>query len=429
MSEQVKNKIDNISNYTMFSLNSDDKNLAKIPQYLERANPKGWIDFGIHNDMPDYYGSLLSKCGLHRSICEGKARLIAGQGFEKNGLDPKTLEFLKNRFGEKDFEEMSTMWATDLVVFGAFALNIHWSKDRTQIAKVDWISPSNLRIAVPDQKKPEIEKYYFCLDWKNYKKNDVILYDGFSTTNRKSRSQILYVTGYTPCKYFYGEPSYISNCLSIENNYEIQAFHYNNIRNSFSPSFLINFVQDIPSDEAQDMLVRRTKANYAGSRKSGEVMVTFSRMGEQPIVTPLGLNQNDQKYIELETVIEKNILAAHQVTSPEIFGIKSEGGIINNQTSVLNALEVFQAMYVNPQQQVIEKTLNKLFRINRLEPVKLAKYKINFAKTDLSVDDILKIISAPVSNEVKVNMLVSNGYTEEEAKKFVPEQKEVNTQI
>jgi hypothetical protein len=44
---------------------------------------------------------------------------------------------------------------------------------------------------------------------------------------------------------------------------------------------------------------------------------------------------------------------------------------------------------------------------------------LNFTKMDVSINDVLSILSAPVSDEAKKSLLTINGYSEEDANKLV----------
>lgn len=89
----------------------------------------------------------------------------------------------------------------DYEVYGAFALNIIWSKDRSRITEINYVDVSKLRVSYPKLKK-SIKKlrifgkigrsYWFSDDWKDLTKYPPVLYQGFSTVNRKKASQIYY---------------------------------------------------------------------------------------------------------------------------------------------------------------------------------------------------------------------------------------------
>jgi hypothetical protein len=81
---------------------------------------------------------------------------------------------------------------------------------------------------------------------------------------------------------------------------------------------------------------------------------------------------------------------------------------------------MFRSQYIVPKQRFIEKQFNRLSRINGItDRLELANYELNFAKMDLSISDTLSILSAPITDDAKRNLLIINGITEEDANKLV----------
>ena len=394
---------------------------ADVPLYKETKNIGGWIDFGADNLMPNYYLGLMSRSSIHNAILKGKAQMIGGNGFNKDAMSNEGLNFLMNPYNELDLDEILARCSYDLEVFGAFALNIIWSKDRTRIAEIAYISPQRLRIAVPNKKYPNVEEYYLCEDWENWRKKEVVKYPGFSIRDRKSASQILYVKEHRPGRYFYGEPEYTSAARWIELDYEVSYYHLSNIQNGFSPSLMINYVSDIPSDEEMDLLIRRTDREYKGAGSAGKVIYTFSRDKDSaPIITPIEPNSSDERFLQLNDQLTQGVFTGHRVTNPAIFGVRDKGGLITNKSDLLDSLEAFQSMYITPKQRMIEKELQRLMSINGItDKIEIAEYEMKFSKVDLTVADIMSILTSPLSDNQKFELLCSNGYNDETARKLI----------
>lgn len=390
------------------------------PAFSESINTGGWINFGEDNDLPDYYIDLLSKSSVHSAIVKGKSQIIGGYGWEKQGLSNEALTFIKNPNNKESLDDILAKVSYDLETFGAFALNIIWSNDRTSISNISYISPQKLRIAAPDLSS-KVDDYFICDDWKNIYVRKPVRYAGFSTVDRSDGSQILYVKEYRPGRYYYGEPEYICALKWIELTYEISNFHLSNMRNSYTPSLIITHISDIPDKEKMDMYYKRLARQYEGAGNAGKIITLFAPSKEKaPEVTPLNTNDNDTKYIEVSKEAISGIFTGHRVTNPAIFSVKEEGGLINNSNELLDSLEMFQSMYVKPKQLFIENIFNKLARINGIEDtLNITEYKLNFTKADLTINDVLTILQAPITNEQKINMLIKSGYDEDEAVKLV----------
>ena len=406
-----------------FSFNAVGKD---IPQYKESVNQRGdFINFGEDNQMPNYYISLVDRSPKHNAIVHQKAAMIGGNGIVKTGLSNEALNFIANTMNELDLDEILARISYDLEIYGAFLLNIVWSKDRSRIAEINYMNPQLMRVQKPDPDYPQVENYWISKNWNDLNKeaNKPVLYPGFSLVDRSHPSQLLYCKQYQAGKYFYGVPEYISGARWIEMEYEISNFHLNNIRNGFSPAMFINFPTGIPTDEAMGMNNKKLTKELASPKNAGKTFITYSEDKDSaPTITPIDINQNDGKFIQLNEIITEGILGSHRVNDPALFGLNTglDGGLQSSQTAILNSLEMFRSQYIIPKQRFIEKVLNRLARINGVNDyIEIAEYELNFSKMDISIADVLSILTAPISDEAKKNMLSINGYSEADANKLV----------
>lgn len=395
-----------------------------IPQYKESVNARGgFINFGDDNLMPNYYISLTDRSPKHNAIVHQKASMIGGNGFNKTSLSNEAINFISNVANDEDLEEILAKISYDLEIYGAFLLNVVWSKDRSRIAEINYMNPQSMRIAVPDKEYPNVEQYWISRDWSNINKesNRPVLYPGFSVRDRSNPSQLLYCKTYQAGKYFYGVPEYISGSRWIEMEYEISDFHLKNIKNGFAPSMFINFPTGIPTDEEMAINDKKLMRQLAGPKGGGKAFITYSETKDTaPIIQPIDSNDNDSKFIELNDIITEGILGAHRVNDPALFGLSKDTGIFVGQTQILNSLEVFRSQYIIPKQRFIEKIFNRLARINGItDRLEISEYELNFTKMDISIGDVLSILQANISDDAKKNLLVINGYSEEDANKLV----------
>jgi hypothetical protein len=389
----------------------------KIPQFEESINKsKGWVEYGEDNQFPYYLISLIAKSPRHASIVKKKAMLIGGRGFLKVNLQSDTMEFIANKKNEYDLEEILSKISYDLELFGGFALNIIWSKDRTKISEINYIDVSKLRVAIPDPDQPDEEKYFICDGWENTRKYSPVLYDAFSTVNRKQASQILYVKGHRAGTEFYAQPDYLPAIYWMEMELKISEYHLSQIIRGFHPSFHINWpIGNSAGDEEMDELVRRLKMQFSGSTNAGESFISFSEDENKPTITPIQENSSDEKFIGLDELIEKGILHSHRVNNPELFGIqdRNAGKLGNAKSDRIESMMEFEIDYVIPQQRILEKIINKIAAINGLtDKLSINKYTDAYKKvgTDSSTD-ILNIISNQfITPRQKYYMLMSLNY-------------------
>ena len=390
-----------------------------VPTYIEKRNRGGYIDFGKDNLYPTYLMSLVNRSPLHNAIVNLKASMIGRNGFISANWNPETINFINNTTNELDLEEILAKISLDYVIFGGFCLNIRWSKDRSKIAEINYISPLDVRIAIPAT-NIEPESYYISSDWVNVRNNTPVLYPAFSTINRAEASQILYYKEHRGSNNFYPVPEYLAGINLMETNYQINEWHLHNIIQQFSPSMHINFNYVPTSDEERDEIVRRLKMEYEGAKKAGNVIISFTEdPTKKPTIEPINLNDSDQKFIELKKDVLDGVISAHGLTDKKLLGLEISGELGGHKNELLESLSVFQAMYVSAKQRSIEKVINMLGRVNGLtDKIVIKKYDTNLSPT-ISVGDMLSILQATISDRQKIELLVNNGYSRDTAELLV----------
>ena len=408
MSEEVKKYV-----IKRFSSIGNDLN---IPLYKEKKNTNGWWNYGEDNLMPEYFLGLLSRSPKHNAIIGTKQQLIAGNGWQKEGLTPATLMFLKNSYGEADLDEIAARAAYDFEIFGAFALEIIWNSDRESIKCINHIPAHKVRTKV--HVDGEDDGYYICNNWKKWANAPIVFCPKFSTINRKETNQILYCRKYNPASEIYGVPGYLSAARWCELEYEISNFHLNAAKNGFTPGIRINIPYGIPNDDAIDREIQRLRNEFEGTNNANAPIITFSDGDDNKItIDSLDSNSSDERFIQLNKEITEGIMTGHQVTSPTLFGVMQEGMMLN-KTATINDLQQFQAQYITPRQNYIEKIFTRIGLINGAEEIFLNKYELDY-DVELSVGDLLAVLVSELPVEQKKQVLISCGYRPEEANRLV----------
>ena len=349
-------------------------NSQTAPQYNERATRAGYISYGEDNLFPDYLISLMNQSAKHNAILKRKAMLIGGNGFDMNGLDGIANSFLLNPYNDMDLNDIVFRTSYDLELFGAFALEIIYSKDRSKIAEINYIPVNKVRLSEDNK------SVFYSNDWTNLRKFAPIKYPVFNPKNPVA-SQILYVKEYRPGVEYYGQPEYLSCTNWIELEYEISLFHLNQVKNGFAPSMVINFTNGVPSDDEMSDVIRQLQNDFEGARNAGKVMFLFSDGVDRAAqITPIQLTDTDERFIELNKEITQGILTGHSVTNPGLFGISTPGEL-GQKTVILESLEIFQAFYISPKQQLLERVFNRLLKFNNsTSKLTLMEYELDIEK-------------------------------------------------
>jgi hypothetical protein len=349
-------------------------NTSNAPQYIEKASRAGYIFYGEDNLYPDYLISLMNRSAKHNAILKRKAMMIGGNGWNLDGLDGVASQFVANPYNELTLNEIAFRTAYDLELFGAFALEIIYSKDRTKIAEINFLPANKVRVS-------DCKKYmYYSDDWSNTRKYTPVKKPMFNSKNPVA-SQILYVKEYRPGSEVYGQPEYLSCVNYIDLEYSISLFHKNQVDNGFAPSMVITFRNGVPSDDEMRSVIRQLQTDYEGATKAGKTMFLFSDGSDNaPTITPVELNDSDERFIELNKEITQGILTGHSITNPIIMGIAIPGSL-GAKNEIVEGVEMLQAMYINPKQAILEAVFNRLLKFNGSNStLVLNKYELDIEK-------------------------------------------------
>jgi hypothetical protein len=207
--------------------------------------------------------------------------------------------------------------------------------------------------------------YSYNYDWINVFKYKTKIYAAFSEYNKKDRTQLYMWQGESPSQNLYNLPSYASAINWITVDSESSEYHKANINNSINPSMLIQYFEKPSTTEEKQQVLFDLNQSFAGARKTGRAMVTFSDSKElAPSVTQMPANQLDKTFIQLTDTVNRQVCYAHRL-DPQLLGLKTPGSL-GNSGELEYAYNIFNAQVIQPAQRDIEKILNKFIKINGL---------------------------------------------------------------
>lgn len=328
---------------------------------------KEWISYGDDNLYPNYLIELLNGSPIHNEIVKKKVDMTSSGGFKyKTSLE----SIINNPYGSEHLNDIVYKNTYDLMYSGAFALLVTWSKDKSVVSRVQYISIDKIRIAKPlenpdtdaeryEREQEGVEFYYISQDWSNTRKNKPELIQGFSEQYKDALTQLYYVKEYRPTYEWYTLPDYIPATPWIELDREIANYHLNSAKNGFTPSMVINFPTQ-PTAEEQRIIAQKLKEQYQGTDNANKVFLTFSPSPEtKPEIIPINLNDNDDRFTTLTTLIAENIMMAHRANAV-IVGIQTAGKL-GSSTEVEEYEDLFQRQVIYQKQQLIERSYNRIF--------------------------------------------------------------------
>lgn len=342
-----------------------------LPVFNEPRN-SDWVKYGSDNLFPKKLQDLSNRSALHNAILSSKVDNACGDGLTYEGEEhKKTEQFIKSVNGTESLEDFTRKLIYDYVLYGGYAINVIWSKDKKTIAEMHHIDFSKIRCGKQND-KGIVDTFYFSNDWSNYRKAEYapVEIPAFDMNNKKA-SQLLYVKEYRPGCDYYPYPSYVGALAYIEIDTEISNFHLAHIKNGMQPNVLINFNNGIPTVEERKKIERQIENKYNGTDNAGKFILTFSEDKDKaPTVTTLSPSQLDKQFIQLQATVLQNILSGHKVVSPMIVGIKTEGQL-GGATELENAFNIYTKTVIKPIQEIVLRSINLITGINGLNEIEI----------------------------------------------------------
>ncbi len=355
---------------------------------VQEVRGKDWIEYGDSNGewrnlYPQFLIDLYYSSSITAAIVNATAEMISGEDIVITDEDDRDEEarvklqnFMNNANGNETLHEVLKKVAFDFKLQGAFALNIVWSKDRTQIAEIYHIPVEKIRCERPDE-FGKTRGYYVSGDWANTRTNKPYRVPAFNVNDRTSPNQILYTGLYSPNMNSYYTADYIScNNWSLIDS-KVSEFHLNNISNGFTGSFMISFANGIPTAEERRQIEQSLEAKFTSEKNAGKFVLTFSDDKTRvPEITSISPSDLDKQYLALQELLTSNILSGHRVTSKTLMGLDSANGFSSNADELLNASNFYLNTVVMPFQGQILKVLHKIFQVNNMDmPVQFVQLK------------------------------------------------------
>jgi len=334
---------------------------ALQPVFTEKKS-KGYVEFGELNNYPEYLLSLYNESPKHGAIVKSKSTYIFGSGFENKGK--------ANSRGES-WNDILKKCVKDDELFRGYYLQVIWNRIG-QISEVYHIDFSKVRVS------KDLSCFYVKNDWKDWKEKPRE-YPQFSTQN-PTGSQIYYKREYNPTSEIYPLPSYFQGLNYIESDIEVSRHILGNAKQGFVGSTLINLNNGDPINEEHKGEVEKGLLKKFTGDSGKRVVIMFNKSKENSAdIQSLGTTMlTKEDFTNINSLIQQEIFASHQITSPSLFGIKTEGQL-GSRTEIRDAYEIFNNTYVAERQDEFNQVFTDFrnlkgevgeFNIIPLEPLK-----------------------------------------------------------
>jgi hypothetical protein len=331
------------------------------PSIIEQKN-KDWVQYGDDNNYYQYLIDLYHSSPTNNACIKGTVDQIFGKGLEVTRASrdlPGYIEF-KKLFSADDLRAV----AMDLKMLGQASFQLVKSKDRKKYVQAKHFPQQTLRPAKCNE-KGEIEKYYYCPDWANMKRNHTPIEFRAFGYDQSANECILTIKPYSTGSFYFAPVDYQGGTQYANLEAEISNFHINNIMNGLAPSMLINFNNGQPPAEVKDTVEAQIKQKFGGSSNAGRFIISWNDGKESAAdITPVQLSDAHNQYQFLSQESMQKIMVAHRIVSPLLLGIKDNTGFGSNADELKSASILFDNVVIRPFQRLIIDAVTKVLNFN-----------------------------------------------------------------
>ena len=329
----------------------------------EKDRMLGFTKWGKKNDYPYFLVDLYNGSAWHQGIIKNKTYYIAGGGLEvvSGNMQP----FIENKYAEFDMNEIAEMLAHDYEIFGGFCAIGTWNRDGSRVAVWEHVDLDSIRVDESER------MYYISDDWtamqQSAEKTNLRAIPALDMNNKTGKFIIYYkdpVKKTKKEKGIYPKPPYYGGITAIQTDVDISRFHMHEIANSFKGGTMISFTDGYPeTQEEAENIKAQVKGRSQSVEDAGEIVITFSDSKDKaPIVQSLNGNDLDKRYETTENSVQQNILVAHSVVAPSLFGVAPAGSFNAAETGDL--YEIFKKTYVESRQKRLEWMINYMAELS-----------------------------------------------------------------
>ena len=392
-----------MDNYKHIVLQFDQ---AQQPKFRELKS-KGYVEFGEKNDYPNYLLSLFNESPKHGAIVKGKCNYIYGKGFEQPG----------QANGKDTWNDVMKKAIKDDELYRGYYLQCIWNRAK-KLSEVYHLEFHKVRVS------KDLQTFYVKNDWYDFKEK-AREYKAFNV-NDPVGSQILYIKEYNPSSEVYPYPSYFQGLNYIESDIEVSRHILGNAKQGWVGSKLVNLNNGDPIGEENKGEVERGLLKKFTGDEGKRVVIMFNKSKENSAeILDLGQTMlTKEDFTNVNNLITQEVFASHQITSPVLFGIKSDGQL-GARNEIRDAYQIFNNTYVQGRQQELEEIFTYLrnlkgeageFKIQPVEPLNF-EFSEAIMAANLTQDEIRELMgkeplaknqvtadgSVAIQNEIQVD--------------------------
>jgi len=407
---------------------ANDIRLIQLNNYirpkLEENKSKNWVLNGKNNSFYNYLINRYNGSPTNSAIINSYVDMVFGKGIGAKNAFTNTDDWIRFKVILKDNDIRRIV--SDFVLYNEFSAQVIKAKNKKDLGAIKHLPKERVAPCLENEEE-EILFYWYSRDWTNTNKYKPLEFPAFGTS--KDEIEIYNGKPYKAGKTYFSDPDYLAGLPYCEMEEEIGNYYISHIKNGLSFGYIINIPDgNSLTDEEKDDLERKIKQRLTGSSNAGKFVLSFNGRDAEITVTPLQVNDAHKQWEYLTSESRQQIMTAHRVVSPMLFGIKDNTGFGNNADELDVAREQLIKYVIEPKQRFIIEALQEIleyYKINLelyFKPLKEVKLElseekkkteldlfIEMGEDDLTDYDLIDVKPVDYEEEDKITLSVSTG--------------------
>lgn len=357
--------------FSSYNINPGDIYRLDIRENVERfVKQNEWLLWGDMNDYPQFVLELMEKSSTLAVAVNSKITISYGKGVELEDMG----NVMVNRY--ESLSELYYKIISDIWIFGGFAVECIWNRERTALESIYHLPFQNIRVKRPteEQHEREVEQYYYCENWKANRKI-ITRFDALNPSKQEGR-QIYYWKNYTPSNNkFYPLLPWQSGVNSAVLEAEIWDWHKRNLATSLLPNLIVSLVGS-PTPQEKEEIYEELIRSYSG-KWGQKLMLSFSDTPEnRPIIETITNDANSGLYIDVLSMAQQSIITSQQISSPLLLGVHIgvSNGFSSNADEIKTATAHLLDFVLKPMIDKVNMGLENVLSLKFNKPVRIVNY-------------------------------------------------------
>ena len=365
-----------------------DLQVIKFSKYIrpviKEDKTRDWVMNGVNNEFYQYLIDRYNGSPTNATVINSYINLMYGRGLHAKNAVSNVADWtkLKTVLKSKDLRKM----ISDFVLFNEFSFQVIESKGK-ELSSITHLPKQKVIPSVANEEE-EIEYYWYSRNWKKrtLPENKPEMFFAF---NGQKQADCIYVARpYKAGKEYFSDPEYLAGMPYAEAEEEIANLYINAIKKGLSAGLMINVKGGknwTPEERAK--FKKSIKNKLTGSENAGDFIISFNGEDVEISVESFPVNENVHKqWAYLTEEARQQLLTAHGVTSPMLFGIKDSTGLGNNANELDEAEAQLMKRVIKPKQDFVLSAITEvleLYEINLdLEFLPLTEIKEEIVPTE-----------------------------------------------